>query len=184
MSSQEMLIKPLEFSNMHVYIRRRACLICVQTKFDLHVMPEFTTDQLAEYKRVFARFDKSGDGSITGSELIPLMEYLGLPINLRQFNALLKSVDSNNDGKISFDEFLVMMATKAKTESLAKVFRAADINKDGYLSKEELRNVLQKNGKSVSDNDMERYMAIGDRNGDGKLNYEEFTVLMGHSVLN
>ena len=146
-------------------------------------MPEFTAEQLADYKRVFARFDKSGDGSITGSELLPLMEYLGLPINLRQFQAFLKSVDSNNDGKISFDEFLVIMATKAKTESLAKVFRAADINKDGYLSREELRRLLQQNGKSVSEDDMERYMAIGDRNGDGKLNYEEFTVLMGHAVL-
>ena len=146
-------------------------------------VPEFTAEQLADYKRVFARFDKSGDGSITGSELLPLMEYLGLPINLRQFEAFLKSVDSNNDGKISFDEFLVIMATKAKTESLAKVFRAADINKDGYLSKEELRRLLLQNGKSVSEDDMERYMAIGDRNGDGKLNYEEFTVLMGHAVL-
>ena len=146
-------------------------------------MPEFTPEQLAEYRRVFARFDKSGDGSIVGSELLPLMEYLGIPLNLRQFQAFLKSVDTNNDGKISFDEFLVIMATKAKTESLAKMFRAADKNKDGYLSREELRNVLQQNGKSVSDDDMERYMAIGDRNGDGKLNYEEFTVLIGHSAV-
>ena len=146
-------------------------------------MANFIAEQLAEYKRVFARFDKSGDGSIEGSELLPLMQYMGLPVNYRQYQALLVSVDKNNDGKISFDEFLAMMAMKTKTESLAKMFRAADKNKDGYLSPEELRNVLQQNGKSISSDDMERYMAIGDRNGDGKLNYEEFTVLMGHSVL-
>ena len=146
-------------------------------------MPEFTDEQLAEYRRVFARFDKSGDGKIIGSELIPLMEYLGLPINYRQFQAFLKSVDTNNDGKVSFEEFIVMMATKAKTESLAKMFRAADKNKDGYLSKEELCNALQESGKTVSEDDMERYMAIGDRNGDGRLNYEEFSILMGLSII-
>ena len=145
-------------------------------------MDQFKAEQVAEYRRVFDIFDKSGDGTINGPELFPLMEYLGLPTTFRQFQAFLTTVDSNKDGKISFDEFITIMSKTIKTESLAKVFRAADKNKDGYLSLDELRNALQQNGESVSDDVVERYMAVGDISGDGRLNYEEFSILMVHYI--
>ena len=145
-------------------------------------MDRFKAEQLAEYRRVFDIFDKSKDGTINGPELFPLMEYLGLPTTFRQFQAFLTTVDSNKDGKISFDEFIAIMSKTIKTESLAKVFRAADKNKDGYLSLDELRNALQQNGESVSNDVVERYMAVGDISGDGRLNYDEFSILMVHYI--
>lgn len=63
--------------------------------------------------------------------------------------ALFKKLDTNNDGKISKDEFLkIADKIKAKagddkaakvTQALQKIFSKLDTNNDGYLSLEEFK---------------------------------------------
>ena len=142
-------------------------------------MDSFTAEQLAKFREIFSQFDKDGNGHISGAELGPLMESLGYSTSERQTKAFLKSVDTDQNGSIEFNEFVSIVAQKIKSDPVLKFFQALDKNGDGYLSAEELGSALHLFGQNVSKDDVTRYMAKADKNGDGKINYEEFAIVMG-----
>ncbi|CAF0887003.1 unnamed protein product [Rotaria sordida] len=59
----------------------------------------------AYFQETFNAFDKNSDGYITTKEIKQTMKELGEPITDKQAKAMLKSADSNRDGKLSKDEF-------------------------------------------------------------------------------
>jgi calcium-binding protein CML len=56
-------------------------------------------------KQAFNHFDKSGDGHISKDELKGALETLGLPSNSFEIKFLIKAIDKDHDGTVSFDEF-------------------------------------------------------------------------------
>ena len=56
-------------------------------------------------RKIFTNFDKSNDGFIDQKEIELLCKELGVDVTQSEFQETLKSLDINNDGKISFDEF-------------------------------------------------------------------------------
>ena len=57
---------------------------------------------------------------------------------------------------------------------LRKAFDVMDENKDGTVSKEELKQLLSGMGEEVSDDVINEMISIADENGDGKVDFEEF----------
>ena len=49
-----------------------------------------------------------------------------------------------------------------------------DVNKDGYLSKEEFGTMLKSLNDNISEEEIEKMMNVVDENGDGKIQFEEF----------
>ena len=49
-----------------------------------------------------------------------------------------------------------------------------DANKDGVVTKEELKNLLKGLGEDVTDEVVDEMIAIADTNNDGKVQFEEF----------
>lgn len=49
-----------------------------------------------------------------------------------------------------------------------------DQNGDGWISKEELRFVMNNLGENLTDAELDAMMREADLNGDGKVNYDEF----------
>ncbi len=62
-----------------------------------------TKDQLAE---AFSNFDKDGNKFLSPEEIFQTMNELGVEITLKEVHELVKEIDENNDGKISYEEFL------------------------------------------------------------------------------
>mmetsp|Transcript_27336 Transcript_27336/g.19740 ORF Transcript_27336/g.19740 Transcript_27336/m.19740 type:complete len:160 (-) Transcript_27336:120-599(-) len=64
-----------------------------------------TEDRL---KAAFKMFDKDGSGMISATEV---KEVLGFKkhLNNKAIDTIMKQVDDNNDGEISYDEFVTMM---------------------------------------------------------------------------
>jgi Ca2+-binding EF-hand superfamily protein len=56
--------------------------------------------------QVFKKFDKDGNGLLTADEIMNTMKSLGFEIRLEDVKELVKEMDENNDGKISYEEFL------------------------------------------------------------------------------
>lgn len=57
-------------------------------------------------KKAFTRFDVDGDGLITASEYKSVMAQLGdFNVTETVAQSVIKTVDANGDGKISWDEF-------------------------------------------------------------------------------
>ena len=60
---------------------------------------------------------------------------------------------------------------------LHAAFDQIDKNKDGFLTKQELRGILEGVGQSISEIDEEKIdemIQIADLNGDGKVDFNEF----------
>merc|ERR1712142_606189 len=145
----------------------------------LQVSQTFKT--LDDVKQAFKLLDKDGDGSITKQE----MASSGQKFNSAQIEAIFALGDVNDDGALDLDEFIAVMCPSAlsvvsrligKYKNIAEVkkaFLAIDVNKDGLLSKDELAGSGKFNGQEV-----EAIFILGDLNGDGDIDLEEFVSLL------
>ena len=64
--------------------------------------------------------------------------------------------------------------TADQASELQKAFEVMDTNKDGYVTKDELKNLLKGLGEEVTDDVVEEMINIADENGDGKVEFKEF----------
>lgn len=60
-------------------------------------------------RRAFSLFDRDGDGSITKKEFRQGWLTLGLELTFEEIDDLMKLVDSDGSGNISYDEFISKM---------------------------------------------------------------------------
>lgn len=58
-----------------------------------------------ELQAAFKKFDADNNGYITSSELSHILSRMGRHLNRNEVDAMIKSIDSSGDGRISFDEF-------------------------------------------------------------------------------
>ena len=57
-------------------------------------------------------FDRDGDGLISEEELRLTMTNLGEPLTEAEVRSMIEEADLDGDGKINFQEFKMLMATK------------------------------------------------------------------------
>ena len=79
--------------------------------------------------------------------------------------------------------FLALMANKTKTigeneKSMRKTFRVLDKDQNGYITSRELREWVSKLGEKLTQKEASELVREADKNGDGKINIEEFVEMM------
>lgn len=62
-----------------------------------------------EMRRAFRCFDKDGSGFITKDELRDVLRQLNQNITDQRISEVLNAIDDNQDGKISYEEFVAML---------------------------------------------------------------------------
>ncbi|KAG8434292.1 hypothetical protein GDO86_012607 [Hymenochirus boettgeri] len=77
---------------------------------------EFTRKQIKEMEKMFRQFDAGKDGFIDLMELKLMMEKLGAPQTHIGLKNMIKEVDEDFDGKLSFREFLLIFRKAAAGE--------------------------------------------------------------------
>ncbi|XP_068111306.1 calcium-binding protein 4-like isoform X2 [Hyperolius riggenbachi] len=66
-----------------------------------------------ELKIAFREFDVNGDGHISGLELRDAAQsFLGEPLNPSEVQEIIHDVDLNGDGRVDFDEFVMMLSSR------------------------------------------------------------------------
>jgi Ca2+-binding EF-hand superfamily protein len=89
----------------------------------------------------------------------------------------LRNVDIqlSGNGEVDFSEFLIMMSNNMKKSDsdaeLRAVFNVFDVNKSGYITSDELGNVLSTLGERMMDEDIEAMLREADLDDDGKVSY-------------
>jgi calcium-dependent protein kinase len=138
----------------------------------------FPSEEIEEMKRVFKTIDKNGDGMLTYDELLKGFEIVfGNQIHNYEINKIIEDIDGNADGYISYEEFLRVAINKNKLineMNLKLAFDSFDINKDGKLSAEEIKQVLGTNHNEYV-NELIKVIDVDENN---EIDFEEFKELM------
>ncbi|KAL7246166.1 hypothetical protein ACSBR2_001326 [Camellia fascicularis] len=141
-----------------------------------------------DLQQIFDKLDQNGDGFVSLDEIKLLLERIGVQISLDELESLV--------GKTSLDvlDFIFFYDTIVKRDQsetgkedvndlecdLFKAFKVYDLNGDGFISCEELQNVLSRLGlwNEYCGKDCKNMINMYDMNSDGKLDFEEFKNMM------
>ncbi len=91
---------------------------------------------------------------------------------IAEFKAAFDMFDADGGGDISTKELGTVM------RMLAECFRIFDRNADGYIDAEELVEIFRASGEHVTDEEIESLMKDGDKNNDGRIDFDEFLKMM------
>jgi len=143
------------------------------------VIDKLTEAQLDEFREAFNSFDKDGGGSIDSKELKDLMASVGQNPTDDELAEMIRIADADGTGDIDFAEFVTLMAHKMADEKSEATLKAAfsvfDTSGDGFISAEEMRRIMINVGEPVTLDDVEQVIRKVDVDGDGVINYDEFT---------
>lgn len=148
-----------------------------------------TTVDREEVDRLLKRFlklDKDSSGTIERDEFLAIPAISANPLASR----LIEIFDLDGDGSIDFGEFITGLSAFSskgnREQKLRFAFKVYDIDRDGYLSNGELFLVLKMMvGTNLKDAQLQQIVdktiMEADKDGDGKLSFEEFVDLVHHT---
>lgn len=130
-------------------------------------------DKLDELRDLFVKMDENGSGTISEEEFVKAMHAQYSP---EEAIKLFRLIDINESKEIEYMEFISATMSKrseACKPSLMSAFSILDRDKNGVISREELRAIL---GDEITDDELTQMIA--EAGGDGGINYEQFKSLM------
>ena len=144
---------------------------------------EYITDeQRKDYQDIFDQFDKDKDGKISGKELQNAMFSMGQNPTEDEINEMMREVDLNQDGKIDFDEFMILMTNNSPEtqaeEEVINAFRVFDKEGNGLIASSELKHIMMTIGDKMTEEEADEMVNEADIDEDGMINYEEFVRMM------
>ena len=147
--------------------------------------------KVKQMKQEFLNLDADGDGNISVAELRKvLFSMMGkLKVSEAEINQVLKDVDKDGDGTIDLQEYFANMENTTSKNLIhralvqrsksRKAFEKFDKDGSGYVTTDELMEVFEElMGGPVTIQQFENLMQECNKNKDGKINYEEFVVMM------
>jgi calcium-dependent protein kinase len=146
----------------------------------------FISSQLVSQKersnlsKIFQTIDKDGTGKLNAKELkLASNRLANLGLTEDELQEIINRVDSNQNGYIDYQEFLIAALNKEKLlskERLEAAFKAFDIDGSGKISSSELREMLEM--AESPDEAWEQVIREVDQNGDGEVDLKEFKEMM------
>jgi calcium-binding protein CML len=150
----------------------------------------------SDLHQIFENLDKNGDGLVSLEELNWLLEKTGVKFSLGElesltgktrldFNDFLFFYDSiSNKQNNGSNEGAVEEGDENQESDLVSAFKVFDLNGDGFISCEELQNVLSRLElwDASSGRDCRTMIRVYDTNLDGQLDFEEFKTMMSLTI--
>lgn len=150
---------------------------------------ELDDAQIAELREIFRSFDRNNDGSLTQLELGSLLRSLGLKPSPEQLETLIQKTDKNSNGLIEFSEFITLVAPDllpAKSpytdDQLRQLFRLFDRDGNGFITAAELAHSMAKLGHALTAEELTGMIKEADLDGDGMINFEEFSLAINSAA--
>ena len=138
-------------------------------------------DELKLLKKLFFELDVKGVGVITRDELFKgMVECFGDKITREEVDQIFSNIDYDNNGTISFDEFVKAAIDKKKLlteEKLKAAFSLFDRNGDGDIEAKELKEVIG-DDSNIDNNVWFQMIKEVDLDGNGVIDFEEFKDMM------
>ncbi|GKV38630.1 hypothetical protein SLEP1_g55523 [Rubroshorea leprosula] len=140
-----------------------------------------TSEEVA--RNMFKTYDKNGDGKISFDELKEIHAALGWNQSAEEVRKAMAEMDKDGDGFIDQEEFIAFNKESSSNENqeLKQAFDMYDLDGDGVITANELHSVLRKLGGKCTLSDCKKMISQVDKNGDGKVNFEEFKKMMNNA---
>lgn len=138
-----------------------------------------TSSEIIALRKVFEEFDTQNTGTITLDEFQKALS--SSDYSEEEIKAIFRKVDVNQTDVINYTEFLAAtLETQGAIEEyrLAEAFDAIDSDDSGYISRENLRNIL---GSRSDESYIDKLIGEADFRKDGRVSYEEFLQLFAQT---
>ena len=155
---------------------------CNFKKFILtYIASRLKEKEIRDLKDLFNAIDTNKDGILSLEEVKDCLIKLNpeKKLNNEEILSLFKGIDTNNSQSIEYTEFISAAIEKnefLKEEKLIDVFKILDKDKNGKISKNELKKAL--NDEDIDEEELNQFIINFDLNGDGEIDYEEFITNM------
>ena len=141
-----------------------------------------TKEQKEEIKQIFDLYDVNEDKTIEVSELRACLRAMGFKADKEEVKALIEHHDKDKTGKLDWDEFQKLVTDKIinrdPREEMTQAFNYFVDDKNGKITHESIKKVAKELGEKMTDEEIADLIAEADRDGDGKLNEEDFFRIM------
>jgi len=123
-----------------------------------------------EIKKQFLKVigKEASDGKLSKDQWTNVMMAAGIQNSVEEVHKMFNKTDKDSDSRLSFEEF---MGEESRAERL---FKLMDKDGDGYVTKNEFREVCKNLNREQIDVAFKKF----DQTGNDKLNYREFCDMM------
>ncbi|CAF1027796.1 unnamed protein product [Didymodactylos carnosus] len=136
-------------------------------------------EQTEALEKAFILVDTNKDGEIMANEMARAVRTFGYNLSESEAYDIIASVDTDSSGTIDFNEFVKMVQTRLPTkhndEALNLAFDLIDINQDGNIDVNELRQIMVKLGEKMTDDDVDEMIREADMDKNYLINRAEFS---------
>ena len=154
----------------------------------LNMVSTLSEKEIEKIKRQFLTLDEDGSGEISPYELTNILKDPKLKMSDDDISELLKGFDIDGNGTIDIREFMIFMSNKKNRDlihraivlrtQIRKVFNQLDSDGNGYITKKEFKSMMRKQKCRFTETQIDAMLKEADKNGDGKIDYDEFVVSM------
>ena len=144
---------------------------------------QLTGEEFEEIRNDFIEIDKDGDGILTNQEIREFLREENEDRSDEDIEYMMKIMGFNESTTIQFLEFLELSAffdynKSSYKKQVNQMFKAIDKNDSGFISALEIKRLwhvfANDNTNVPSEQEISIIIESLDRNGDGKVNYNDF----------
>ncbi|KAM8801520.1 calcineurin subunit B type 2 [Rhynchonycteris naso] len=156
-----------------------------EASYPKEMCSHFDEDEIKRLRKSFKKLDLDSSGALSVDEFMKLPELKENPLVQR----VIEIFDTDGNGEVDFEEFIVGTSNFSvrgnREQKLRFAFNVYDIDRDGYISNGELFQVLKMMvGDNLEDWQLQQLVdktiITLDKDGDGKLSFEEFSAVVGN----
>ena len=169
--------------------------LIASSKYPILEMPSEKSKKIKRMKEEFLELDFDGNGLISINELERVVHSLRIKLKLTEceIREFLHEIDRDGDGNIDLKEYFKYMRGNIGTplhsnllyrvlfqlSLIRKDFHKFDVDGSGFITKDELLEVVNlRTNCQLSEEEIDHVFEDTDLNNDGKIDYEEFVILM------
>ena len=143
---------------------------------------EMNDPKTKELKEAFTMFDRDKDGLINYNELGNVLKSQGFTPSNQELLEMIADVDENEDDKINFEEFLLLMYSRLKKadieNELNEAFSVYDKNGSGLISVREFKRIMSALGEKILEEEIDEIIQKVDPKNRGYINYKDLTKII------
>ncbi|XP_023016538.1 troponin C, isoallergen Bla g 6.0101 [Leptinotarsa decemlineata] len=148
---------------------------------------DISKEQLKMLKQIFDSFDIEKKREISVDMIGQILDMLGHRLTNDELQAIIKEIDTDGNGVMSFEEFAHLAArflveeeedTEAILRELKDAFRLYDKEGLGYIGVDLLRDILKELEPNLTPKDLNEMIKEIDTDNSGTVDWEEFKAMM------